>query len=941
MRLFVCTLLLVLTQNTYAQQWGYATLIASSNSTSISLIDTNNAVIKAWTGLSGSTGYACYLTEGGNLWRTVKATGASFNGGGICGRIQKIAYNGTLLFDYQINTAEMITHHDICPLPNGNVMVIIYQKKTAAQVQAAGGTANAARWTEIIYELEPTGLNTANIVWEWHLWDHLVQNADPNKANYQSSIVNNPQLLHINYQNTMADWVHMNGIDYNPELDQIVVSSHFLNEMWVIDHSTTTAEAASHAGGNGGKGGDFLYRWGNPAAYGASGTAVFNVMHDAHWIPAGYPNAGYLAGFNNKGVSNNASAVDLFNPPLSGYNYTITPGQAYEPATYATRHAVAGYSSNMGNSQQLPNGNMLICVATQAKVYEITPNNTQIWSYIGNGAIPQSSRYTRCFVESPQVTVLTPSPSVCSGGATSLDITPAASGPNTFTYNWAPATGLSGTTVQDPTVSGISSPTTYTVTITTPGGCTATGSVLVGLLPTPNANAGSDVSINLGQSTTLIAAGDGTFLWSNGATTASTEVSPNGSTTYTVTVTNPGGCTATDEVTVTIGGIPLMVAITGQTSICQDQSASLSANITGGSGSVNIEWSSIPEGFVSNLANIIVTPLQTTQYQVVVSDGISTMTATSTVIVYPTPNASAGADVNIASGATTTLTATGGATYLWSTGATTASILASPTQSTTYTVTVTNTEGCTAEDAVIVTVLAMPLGVTITSGDLELCNGEFTQLFATATGGLGNYTFTWGSNPSGFESTLPDPFVNPSENTTYTVLVSDGVATTTISIAVVVLPLPPQPSITVDGFTLTSSASVGNQWFLYGAPITDANGQQHLVTLTGAYQVQTVDANGCFSPLSNPVELTVSGSYDLDKVLAWDLVPNPAHSIVHLVGDLGHMPFRIMLYHATGALVLDVENIRSLDVSRLPTGAYWAHLQTERGSAVRKIIVRR
>lgn len=94
---------------------------------------------------------------------------------------------------------------------------------------------------------------------------------NPSAANYQTSIVNHPELLNINYL-TQKDWLHCNGVDYNPILDQVVISSHNTNEWYVIDHSTTTAQAASHSGGNSGKGGDFLYRWGNPAAYQATGT---------------------------------------------------------------------------------------------------------------------------------------------------------------------------------------------------------------------------------------------------------------------------------------------------------------------------------------------------------------------------------------------------------------------------------------------------------------------------------------------------------------------------------------------------------------------------------------------------------------------------------------------------------------------------------------------
>src|SRR6185312_13593635 len=100
---------------------------------------------------------------------------------------------------------------------------------------------------------------------------------------------------------TNADWTHFNGIAYNPDLDQIMVSVWTFSEFWIIDHSTTTAEAASHKGGRSGKGGDLLYRWGNPRAYRA-GTEKDQKLfrqHNAHWIPKGHPGEGNLLVFNN------------------------------------------------------------------------------------------------------------------------------------------------------------------------------------------------------------------------------------------------------------------------------------------------------------------------------------------------------------------------------------------------------------------------------------------------------------------------------------------------------------------------------------------------------------------------------------------------------------------------------------------------------------------
>jgi hypothetical protein len=188
--------------------------------------------------------------------------------------------------------------------------------------------------------------------------------------------------------------------------------------MYIIDHSTTTAEAASHSGGNSGKGGDILYRWGNPAAYSGSGSSTLNVVHDAHWIPQGCPNAGYIVGFNNNGVSQQTSCVDMVNPPMIGNAYDVTPGTAILPTSYTIRQNCNGHTNNMGNSQQLPNGNMLICIAQSGTIYEIDPNGNTIWTKTVNGTVPQAFRYDACYVSGG-----VPATPVLSGDATLLTAT--------------------------------------------------------------------------------------------------------------------------------------------------------------------------------------------------------------------------------------------------------------------------------------------------------------------------------------------------------------------------------------------------------------------------------------------------------------------------------------------------------------------------------------
>ncbi len=384
-----------------AQMWGDYTLYSIQGSSSATLLDTNGSVYHSWSFASTSkTGYSSYLLPGGNIVRSISHQGNSFNGGGMTGEVQIADYNGNVIWNYVCSSTTFCSHHDICPMPNGNVLLIVYESKTASEATQAGCSQSIVIWSEKIIEVQPTGATTGTIVWEWHLWDHLVQNHDPTKDNYQASIIDHPELMNINF-NTSRDWFHMNGIDYNPILDQISLSSHNMDEWYIIDHSTTSAEAATHSGGLAGHGGDFLYRWGNPSTYDATGSTVLNVTHDAHWVPEGCPNAGDLAGFNNRGVSNNISAIDEIDVPLSGYNYTITPGSAYSPSTYTRRHQCNGGSNNMGNAQQLPNGNMLVCIATQGNIYEVNSAGTTIWSKQLSGTVPQAFRYEDCYVQNP------------------------------------------------------------------------------------------------------------------------------------------------------------------------------------------------------------------------------------------------------------------------------------------------------------------------------------------------------------------------------------------------------------------------------------------------------------------------------------------------------------------------------------------------------------
>ncbi|HTL80978.1 MAG TPA: aryl-sulfate sulfotransferase [Bacteroidia bacterium] len=379
-----------LIQHSGGEDNGYVLFAPVSDSTTY-LIDKCGKLVHTWSS-TYRPGQAVYLLPNGTLLRTGNLNNSNFVSGGTGGEIEELDWNSNVLWSYAVSDTGQCQHHDVRALPNGNILVIAWEKHTQAEAIAAGRNPNflgSSLWGEEILELQPVGNNSANIVWQWHLWDHLVQHYDSTKANY-GIIANNPQLVNLNYSaSNAADWVHFNSIDYNPALDQILVSSHSFSEIWVIDHSTTTSEASGHTGGNSGKGGDLLWRWGNPGAYNhgnATNKKLFG-QHNAHWIEPGLPNENDIMVFNNglNRPAGNYSTVDIIIPPVdSSGNYTST--LPYLPLAqswiYSDSVPTNFYAWNISGAQQLANGDVLICNGPDGTFFEIDSTMHTVWKYI-------------------------------------------------------------------------------------------------------------------------------------------------------------------------------------------------------------------------------------------------------------------------------------------------------------------------------------------------------------------------------------------------------------------------------------------------------------------------------------------------------------------------------------------------------------------------------
>jgi hypothetical protein len=249
-----------------------------------------------------------------------------------------------------------------------------------------------ALWPDHIIEVEPAGASDGSIIWEWHAWDHLIQDFDETKENY-GIVADHPELIDLNYPRTAAaDWLHFNSVAYNEELDQIVISSPRFGELWIIDHSTTTEEAAGHTGGARGRGGDLLYRWGNPQSYGR-GTADDQKLffqHDPDWIPDRSPGAGNILLFNNgngRPEGSYSSVEEIVTTVDANGDYPMPPaGLPHGPAeawwTYTATPEEDFYSGAVSGAQRLPNGNTLICEGMSGRLFEVDSNGEPLWAYV-------------------------------------------------------------------------------------------------------------------------------------------------------------------------------------------------------------------------------------------------------------------------------------------------------------------------------------------------------------------------------------------------------------------------------------------------------------------------------------------------------------------------------------------------------------------------------
>lgn len=375
---------------------GYKLCTSDQNRTY--LLNNCGRIVNTW--LDTRPQYYCRLTDEGNLIYIYN------------NQIIERDWNNNTVNTVTLNSTGLILDYEVMKLANGNFLAASRRLRSSDYFDELGWDPDKTtpNRTDGVVEIDPNG----NIVWEWNIGDHTIQDKITDASNY-GSVQDHPELVDVNaissYDWQFPESFMINSIDYNPELDQILISVRKVSEFMIIDHSTTTEEAAGSTGGNSEMGGDILYRWGNPQNYGQGSEEdrVLYFQHNPNWVKYG-EHKGKIIVYNN-GLSHfipnvgSISSVHIVNPPVDNNgNYMLNEGEAFAPSSAdVTINKVETntlfYSGYTSGAQVLPNGNIYITVGLFADFLEVKTDGTKVWEYsLPNTAyIFRSEQYPRDF----------------------------------------------------------------------------------------------------------------------------------------------------------------------------------------------------------------------------------------------------------------------------------------------------------------------------------------------------------------------------------------------------------------------------------------------------------------------------------------------------------------------------------------------------------------
>jgi outer membrane protein assembly factor BamB len=359
-------------------------LIDEAQENRVFLIDKNGDLVFEYPLKGRKIGNDAVLLPNGSLLASIQAADAEITFGGFAGKIQVIGKDGETIWNFDYSKNGHTSHHDVELLPNGNIITIVWERMPQEVAIANGSNLDIDVFPEAIIEINP---ETDTIVWEWHAWDHLVQDFDATKLNY-GNIAENPQLINFNYVDARdGDIMHANGIAYDALNDLIYLSVNFYSEVWVIDHSTSIQEAAQHDGGNFGLGGDLVYRFGNPSTQNISDMPRLFINN--HYPNLFEPNKMLI--FTNGGDLKQSTVYELDLPDALNQK-TIPVPVPPEIAWSFTNTDL--YSGKVSGAVRLPNGNTLITEGDFG-VWEVTHEGEVVWKFTADGFFWRAYHYEK------------------------------------------------------------------------------------------------------------------------------------------------------------------------------------------------------------------------------------------------------------------------------------------------------------------------------------------------------------------------------------------------------------------------------------------------------------------------------------------------------------------------------------------------------------------
>lgn len=374
-------------------------LVNDASANRVYLMTKKAELLHEWT-LTNNIGNDVFLLPNGNLLASLESDNPQMPWGGKGGRMQLIQPDNSLEWDYILSNEEREIHHDIELLPNGNVIALVWERISSAEAVSEGFMLEEEIYPEAVIEINPS---TNEIVWEWKSMNHLIQDYDETKKNY-GIVSENPNLIDLNYTPqdeslppVNGDIMHANAITYDEVNDVILLSVNSYSEIWAIDHSTSTEEAARHSGGNYGKGGDLIYRFGNPSAYqNLEGIRLFHNNHFPNLLKG--ENQGKVLIFSNGNDIEQSTVYELELPTV----YELKTNFNNEPSITWSFTNPNLYSGKVSGAVPLENGNILITEGDFG-FWEVTREKEVVWKFSAEGFFWRGYHYLK---DAPEIKLL-------------------------------------------------------------------------------------------------------------------------------------------------------------------------------------------------------------------------------------------------------------------------------------------------------------------------------------------------------------------------------------------------------------------------------------------------------------------------------------------------------------------------------------------------------